>query len=101
MSGVRVGVCEECGTQRFPLQVWCAVCGSDRIEVAVGTKGTVEETTTVRHVPGHLGPPVHIGTVRLAGGARVIARLEALAEEGSAVELLTVDGAPVARPTAP
>lgn len=97
MNGVVVGICEVCGAQRFPRQSWCPACGSDRIRDAMETRGTVEETTIVRHTPARHGPPVRVGTVRLNGGALVVARLEPGVGERAEVELLTVDGAPVAR----
>jgi hypothetical protein len=56
--------------------------------------GTVEETTILRHAPGHALPaPVRIGAVRIAGGGVVIARLDAGVGEGARVVLAEDAGA--------
>lgn len=94
-----VGVCSVCDARRFPKPEWCPTCGSDRIEDVRSSEGTVEETTVLRHSLGGGTGPVRIGTVRLAGGAIVIARLESAAGEGARVNVHVVDGAPVARPS--
>ena len=58
--------------------------------------GVVEDATSLRRVTGRtLGAPVPLGTVRTDGGARVVARLEAV--PGDRVRLTVEEGAPVAR----
>jgi uncharacterized OB-fold protein len=98
VTSIVVGKCPSCGAERFPLPLWCDVCGSYRIEELSSPSGLVTEVTIVRHVPGHSLPPVRLGTVRLDGGAVVVARLEAAVGEGSRVDVVVEDGAPIARP---
>jgi hypothetical protein len=62
------------------------------------SSGTVAETTAVRHAPGRRLSGIRIGTVRLAGGGVVIARLDPAVSEGDHVRLDVERGAPVARP---
>ena len=97
MTSIVVGKCPSCGAERFPLPLWCDVCGSYRIDERPSRAGRVTETTIVRHIPGHSLPPVRLGAVRLDGGAVVVARLEAGVGEGSRVHVDVDDGAPVAR----
>ena len=98
MTGIVIGKCSSCGAQRFPVQLWCDVCGSYRIDEVVSPSGLVTEVTIVRHIPGRFLPPLRLGTVRLDGGAVVVARLEAAVGEGSRVDVVVDDGAPIARP---
>ena len=97
MTSIVVGKCPSCGAERFPIPLWCDICGSYRIDEVSPPFGLVTETTIVRHIPGHVLPPVRLGTVRLAGGAVVVARLEAGVGEGSRVEVDVEAGAPIAR----
>jgi uncharacterized OB-fold protein len=97
VSALLVGRCEVCGARRFPIPLWCDVCGSDRIERIAETSGTVAETTVVRHAPGRRLGPVAVGTVRLSGGAVVIARLADGVREGDRVRVVIEDGAPLAQ----
>jgi uncharacterized OB-fold protein len=98
VTSIVIGECPSCGAQRFPVPLWCDVCGSYRIDEVVSPSGLVTEVTIVRHIPGHSLPPVHLGTVRLDGGAVVVARLAAAVGEGSRVDVVVEDGAPIARP---
>jgi uncharacterized OB-fold protein len=98
VSALLVGQCDVCGARRFPIPLWCDVCGSDRIEKVGETSGTVAETTVVRHAPGRRLEPVAVGTVRLSGGGVVIARLAGGVREGDRVRVAIEDGAPVAQP---
>jgi uncharacterized OB-fold protein len=97
MSALLVSACRMCGWQGFPERVWCPVCGSDDVDSVEAELGVVEDATTLRRAPGRtLDGEVRLGTVGLAGGGRVVARLEA--EPGERVWLSVEDGAPVARP---
>ena len=58
----------------------------------------MEETTIVRRAPGGLRRPVLLGSVRLAAGPLVIARLEEGAETGARVRVWMDGGVPVAAP---
>ena len=80
------------------MPLWCDVCGSYRIDEVASPSGLVTEVTTVRHMPGRFLSPQRLGTVRLDGGAVVVARLEAAVGEGRRVDVVVDDGAPVARP---
>jgi uncharacterized OB-fold protein len=97
MRGVTVGECQACGARRFPVPIWCHVCGSDNIKAKAVWSGTVAETTVVRHAPGRRLAPLQLGTVRLSAGGVVIARLEAPVGEGSRVHVFLEGGVPVAR----
>jgi uncharacterized OB-fold protein len=89
VNGVAAGACGACGWRGFPVPEWCPRCGSDAVRVALAWGGTVEETTILRHAPGRTLPgPVRIGSVRLAGGGVVIARLDPAVGEGSRVLLV-------------
>lgn len=94
--GALVSACGDCAWRGMPHRDWCPVCrGADVRLVRVHT-GVVGETTIVRKGAGPA--PVRLGTVRLDGGAAVLARLEAGATEGARVRLLDDGGAAVARP---
>lgn len=97
MTELVVGECGVCGARRFPVALWCHVCGSDAIRGVAASRGTVAETTVLLHAPGRRLEPVRLGTVMLAGGGAVIARLDLAVDEGADVEVVVEDGAPVAR----
>jgi uncharacterized OB-fold protein len=101
VTGVTIGVCESCGAARFPRPEWCSACGSKRVGRVEVSDGVVEETTILRHALGLDLGEVRIGSVRVQGGAVVVARLEGAAGESTRVQLEVVDGAPVAVPLAP
>lgn len=96
MTSLHVAACDECGARRFPVPLWCDVCGSDRISKVVEAIGRVTETTIVRHAPGRRLEPIRIGTVNLGGGAIVIARLDEGVKEGDSVRATLEGGAPLA-----
>ena len=97
MTHLHVSACRGCGWRGFPERLWCPACGSDELDSVRADVGVVEDATVLRRAPGRaLDGPVRIGTVALAGGGRVVARLEA--EPGEPVRLSVEDGAPVARP---
>ena len=77
MSGVPVTVCTSCGWRGFPARVWCPACGSAGLETVLVTAGTVEARTIVRKASGRMiAEPLALATVALAGGGRVVARVE-------------------------
>ncbi len=85
--------CTSCGRRFFPSKLVC-LCGSRTFSVEEVERGLVEETTTLRRVPGRtLDEPVRISAVRV-DGVLVVARLES---ESTEVELSLERGAPVAR----
>ena len=96
MTALVVSVCRGCGWRGFPERVWCPRCGSDDVGGEPVTAGCVESATTLRRAAGRpVERPVPIATVRLAGGGRVVARLEG---GGPEVAVDVEGGAPVARP---
>lgn len=97
MSSLLVSACRACSWQGFPERLWCPACGSDEVVSVRVEAGVVEDATVVRRAPGRdIADPVRLGTVGLAGGGRVVARLQA--DPGDAVLLSVDNGAPVARP---
>ena len=98
-SGVHVSVCLACGWQGLPERLWCPSCASDRVSSAAVSEGTLEDSTTARRVATAHEGPVQIGSVRIAGGATLIVRLEGGAARGASVELSDDSGAAVARET--
>jgi uncharacterized OB-fold protein len=91
MVGVVVSSCLACGWQGLPERLWCPSCQSDRVTSAAVSQGTLEERTTARRMA------VSIGSVRIEGGATLIARIEGGAAPGTLVELSDDHGAAVAR----
>jgi uncharacterized OB-fold protein len=98
LSGVPVSVCSACGHAVFPARVLCSRCGGSEWETHEADEGIVEDLTVVRRAPGgELAVAVPLGTVRVEGGALVLARLEAGVGAGTSVALEYRDGIPVAR----
>jgi uncharacterized OB-fold protein len=98
VSGVPVTLCNACGWRGFPARLWCPACGSDDLRTALVHGGRVEDATILRRAAGRVvAAPVRLGTVRVAGGGLVIARLDG-AGPGDRVRLSLDDGAPVAAP---
>ena len=95
-SAVPVLVCEQCGAALFPARLLCPRCGGSRWREEPVDAGVVEETTVVRRAPGGLRRPVLLGSVRLAAGPVVIARLEPGVEAGARVRVSMEGGVPVA-----
>lgn len=78
-----VAVCARCGLAAWPRPALCRRCGSQRFGSVVAPDGVLEEVSE------------GLGTVRLAAGPVVIARVEDAAA-GDAVALEVRDGAPTA-----
>ncbi len=96
--GVAVSLCTACGWSGLPERLWCPRCGlAGSVRTALVHAGHVEEATIVRKMVGG-GPAVRLGTVRLSGGARLIARLRPDATAGGWVRLYSDGGAAVAGP---
>jgi uncharacterized OB-fold protein len=98
VTGIPLSTCGDCGWEGFPQRQWCPFCGTSTLGVRLEERGLVEDTTILRRAPGENGTLlVRLGTIRLEGGAKVVARLDA-AGRGARVRVELVDGAPVARP---
>ncbi len=93
-----VSVCRSCGRKVFPSRVLCPACGGASWTRRRAGQGVVEEVTTIRRTVGADGGlAVSLASVRLDQGPVVVAGLDGPAGSGDRVELLVVDGAPVAR----
>ena len=100
MSGVPVTVCNACDWRGFLARLWCPACGSTDLRTTLVHGGHVEDLTILHRAAGRtIVAPVHIGTVRLAGGGLVVARLDRVSI-GDHARLSLDDGAPVAEPVA-
>ena len=81
--------CKQCGTTLFPARYFCPACGSDQWRERVVERGTVAESTVVRHRVGALGGhDVHLASVATSAGPVVIARLEWAMQSGDTVSLV-------------
>jgi uncharacterized OB-fold protein len=63
--------CERCETNLFPARLRCPNCGNTQMTPTPAGPGEVEQETTLRRQT----EPVRLGSVRLAAGPVVIARL--------------------------
>jgi uncharacterized OB-fold protein len=96
-EGIPVQVCGLCGRRFFPHRLACPACGSRQFAVVGVATGVVQETTVVHRAPGRSLPrPVRIATVMLTDGLPIVARIDAQAEDRTAVSLRMDGGAPVA-----
>lgn len=96
-----VSSCGRCGWRGFPPRLWCPTCGGDALGETEVDSGKLEGTTVLRHAAGREPrEPVTLGTVRLEGGGRAVARIVDAAP-GDDVTVSVEDGAVVARPAEP
>jgi uncharacterized OB-fold protein len=101
-EGVPVDACVHCGHEVFPVRLVCPRCGGSEWGRNDVSEGVVEESTLLRRAPGEPElDPVYVGSVRVADGVIVVARLEAGVEDGAAVRLQYREGIPVAHPREP
>jgi uncharacterized protein len=97
-GGVAVSQCMHCGHRVFPDRLGCPVCGGYEWRHVWLDRGTVEDVTLVRRGPGQsFEPPVRLGTVRLTGGPRLVARLEDELEPGMEAVVDLEGGVVIAR----
>ncbi len=97
MSGVPLSICSACGHAVFPARLLCPRCGRSEWEGREAGEAVVEDATVVRRAPGgELPVAVSVGTVRIDGGALVLARLEAGVAPGASVRLEYREGIPLA-----
>jgi uncharacterized OB-fold protein len=102
VSGLPLAICSACGRGVFPARLLCPRCGSSEWESREVEEGIVEDATVVRRAPGgELAVAVPLGTVRVEGGALVLARLEGGVEAGASVWLEYRDGIPIASQSTP
>ena len=94
-----VPACRTCGRKVFPPRLLCPACGGASWKRERAGQGVVEEVTTVQHPVGADGVAVTLASVRLDAGPVVVASLDGQLGPGDHVELVAVEGAPVARPS--
>ena len=97
-SGLTAWKCTTCGAVYFPERFLCAACGGHHLETTTVTEGVIEDMTMVRHVIGQTDwQPKPIATVRIDGGARILAGVLDEAGPDDRVLLTQDDGAPYVR----
>ncbi|HEV3105546.1 MAG TPA: zinc ribbon domain-containing protein [Trinickia sp.] len=87
---LKVFRCRQCGTTLFPARYFCPSCGCGEWEACVSERGIVAEATVVRHrIAASAGDDaqVYLASVVTDRGPIVIARLDAAAQSGDAVNL--------------
>lgn len=82
-----------CGRVVVPARRYCPDCQREMAPAKLEARGVVETHTTVEVTPEGFDPPIHLGVVRMAEGAkgktpvRVVARSAALLAIGEHVLL--------------
>ncbi|WP_321927437.1 zinc ribbon domain-containing protein [Paraburkholderia guartelaensis] len=85
---LKVFQCTQCGHTLFPARYFCPSCGGGQWRGCVVERGTVAESTVVRHrVGAHVDGDVHLASVVTSAGPIVIARLTHVMRSGDAVSL--------------
>ncbi|MGU7768655.1 Zn-ribbon domain-containing OB-fold protein [Burkholderia sp. MR1-5-21] len=80
--------CVQCGEALFPARYFCPTCGGAAWESVEVERGTVCESTVLRHrVAGSGDAGVNIASVRTDRGPVVIAAMEYAPADGEAVSL--------------
>jgi uncharacterized OB-fold protein len=96
LTELQIQRCESCGAHLFPERLRCSNCGGTELRHVPAGPGHLEEETTLRRPQ----PGVRLGSIRLAAGPVVIARLADGAGAGMEVRLDQIpDGAIHARKT--
>ena len=90
---LKVFQCAQCGHTLFPARYFCPACGGGQWRECAVERGTVAESTVVRHrVGAHGEGDVHLASVATSAGPIVIARLDGAMRSGDAVSLDVDDG---------
>ncbi|REE07344.1 hypothetical protein B0G71_7837 [Paraburkholderia sp. BL27I4N3] len=85
---LKVFRCAQCETTLFPARYFCPACGGGEWSECAVERGSVAESTVVRHrVGAQGGGDVHLASVVTSAGPIVIARLEAAMQSGESVSL--------------
>jgi uncharacterized OB-fold protein len=80
--------CRQCSTTLFPARYFCPACGCAEWGERVVERGTVAESTVVRHrIGAQGGSDVHLASVVTSAGPIVIARLDHAMQAGDEVRL--------------
>lgn len=96
--------CARCAATWFPRRSLCARCGGDGFEAIDGSRGTLEQSTVLRHWVGADSTPEggesarHLATVRSAAGPVLIVGLDGPLAAGCTVEVWEHEGRLWARP---
>lgn len=90
---LKVFQCTQCGHTLFPARYFCPACGGGQWRECGVERGTIAESTVLRHRVGAQGDgDVHLASVVTSAGPIVIARLEHALRSGDAVSLDVDDG---------
>jgi uncharacterized OB-fold protein len=85
---LKVFQCTQCGATLFPARYFCPACGGGQWRECAVERGTLAESTVMRHRVGTQGAgDVHLASVVTSAGPIVIARLESAMQFGDAVRL--------------
>jgi uncharacterized OB-fold protein len=97
-AGLTAWKCQDCDAVYFPERYLCPACGGNQLATTTVSEGVVEDMTTVRHVIGQPDwQPRPIATVKIDGGARILAGVIDDAGPNDRVTLSQENGAPYAR----
>jgi uncharacterized OB-fold protein len=88
---IEVPTCANCGWMTFPPHLRCSRCGSAAWNSTSVARGVLEAVTTVERSLVAATLSASIGTVRIAAGPRLVARVAGGARAGDEV-LLSADG---------
>jgi uncharacterized protein len=80
--------CTQCDAALFPARYFCPACGGAQWRECAVARGTVTESTVVRHrVGAQEGSDVYLASVATSAGPVVIARLDQRVQAGEDVAL--------------
>jgi uncharacterized OB-fold protein len=88
---IAIPTCANCGWMAFPPHLRCSRCGCADWGSTVVSRGVLEAVTTVERSLVTAARSATIGTVRVAAGPRLVARVAGGARAGDEV-LLSADG---------
>jgi uncharacterized OB-fold protein len=98
--GLAIQRCLGCGAGYFPARLLCPRCHGAAFGEARVDRGTVEETTTIRHVLSHSDwQPRCLASVRTCDGQLIVAGLQDPLPDGMPVDLWQDGMAPYATPS--
>jgi uncharacterized OB-fold protein len=88
---IEIPTCSHCGWMTFPPHLRCSRCGCAAWGSTAVARGVLEAVTIVERSLVAAALSATIGTVRIAAGTRLIARVAGVARAGDEV-LLSADG---------
>jgi uncharacterized OB-fold protein len=85
---LKVFQCMQCEVTLFPARYFCPACGGGEWRECMVQRGTLAESTVVRHrVGAQDAGDVHLASVVTSAGPIVVARLDHAMQYGDAVSL--------------